>query len=69
MILPINFDELSVLLATMAIILLVTPELMNFYSRKLLINKRRLRAAGIIFSVFFLTTVIVRVVNIILSSL
>ena len=69
MILPINFDELSVLLATMSIILLVTPELMNFYSRKLLINKRRLRIAAITFSIFFLTTVVVRVVDIILSSL
>lgn len=69
LILPINFDDLSILLATMAIILLITPELMSFYHRKLLINKKRLRAAAIVFSVFFLITVVIRVVNIILSSL
>jgi hypothetical protein len=68
MILPINFDELSILLATMAIILLITPELLSPRSLKILINKRRLRKAGIVFSVLFLITVAIRILDIIWSS-
>lgn len=68
MILPADFDELSILLATMAIILLITVEVLSPHSRKILINKKRLRKAGILFSILFLITVAIRIVNIIWSS-
>ena len=69
MILPLNFDDLSILLAITAVILLVTSELLSSFYRRILINKRKLRRAAIAFSIFFLVTVAIKIANIIFSSL
>jgi hypothetical protein len=66
MILPINFDELSILFATIAIIFF-TSEMMLKSHRKILVNKRRLRTAATIFSILFLITISIRVINIIMN--
>ena len=65
MILPLDFGDLSILLAITAIILLITSEFLSSYQRKVLVNRRRLRKAGIVFAVFFLLTVGIRIVSII----
>jgi membrane-anchored protein YejM (alkaline phosphatase superfamily) len=65
MILPLDFGDLSILLAITAIILLITSEFLSSYQRKVLVNRRRLRKAGIVFAVFFLLTVVIRIVSII----
>ena len=65
MILPLDFGDLSILLAITAIILLITSEFLSSYQRKVLVNRRKLRKAGIVFAVFFLLTVGIRIVSII----
>ena len=65
MIIPIDFGDLSILLAITAIILLITSELLSSYQRRIVINRKRLRRAAIVFSVFFLITVSIRIVDII----
>jgi hypothetical protein len=67
MILPVDFGELSILLAITSIILLITSELIPLYYRKILISRKKLRRAAIVFSVFFLITVTIRILNIIAS--
>jgi hypothetical protein len=67
MIFPLDFGDLSILLAMTAIVLLVTSELLPSYYRKILINRKRLRRTAIVFSIFFLITVTLRVVNILSS--
>jgi hypothetical protein len=68
MILPLDFGDLSILLAITAIILLITSEFLSSYQRKVLVNRRRLRKAGIVFAVFFLLTVVIRIVSVISPS-
>jgi hypothetical protein len=65
---PLNTDDLSLLLAITALILLVTSELLSPYYGKvsLSINKRRLRNTALAFSILFLATVALRVASIIL---
>jgi hypothetical protein len=65
MILPLDFGDLSILLAVTAIILIVTSEVLSSYQRKVLINRRRLRKTAIVFSAFFLVTVFIRIILII----
>jgi hypothetical protein len=65
MILPIDFGDLSILFAITAIILLITSELLSSYQRRIVINRKRLRRAAIVFSIFFLITVSIRIVDII----
>ena len=67
MIFPVDLGELSVLLAVTAIILLVTSELVSPYHRRIniFINRKRLRRAAIVFSVFFLVTVGIEIYGII----
>jgi hypothetical protein len=66
---PLSFWDISLWLAITAIILLVTSELISPYlgKTKLLINKKRLRNAAITVSTFFLITVAIRIINIIIS--
>jgi hypothetical protein len=64
-ILPLDFGDLSILLAITAIILLITSELLSSYQRRIVLNRKRLRRAAIVFSIFFLITVTIRIVNII----
>jgi hypothetical protein len=53
-------DELSLLFALTAVILLITSEIMSPYYGKInvKINRKRLRNAAILFSIMFLATVL-----------
>ena len=66
---PLNFRDISPLLAITAIVLLVTSELLSPYCGKtsLRINKKRLRNAAITTSVLFLATVAMRIATLILN--
>jgi hypothetical protein len=61
MYIPLTFFDLSILLAAMAIILLITSELLSAsqeFSSRILINRTGIRIAAIIFGLAFLVTVI-----------
>jgi hypothetical protein len=63
---PLSFEDLSILLAITAISLLIMSEVLYpYFGFKVLINTKRLRRVAIIFSIAFLVTVTIRVVNII----
>jgi uncharacterized membrane protein len=65
---PLNLWDVSLLLAIVAIILLVTSELLPRYGRvSILINRKRLRNAATAVSTLFLITVAVRIADVILS--
>jgi hypothetical protein len=66
---PLRTDDVSLLFAVTALILLVTSELLSPYYGKInvKINRKRLRNAAIFFSIMFLATVALKVANIILS--
>lgn len=69
MIFPLDLLEISFLLAIMAIVLLVTSELLSPHHRKanILINKKKLRNAAVGFSVLFMITIGIRIVTLILQ--
>jgi uncharacterized membrane protein len=68
MMFPLSLWDASLLFAILAIILLVTSELLPRYGRlTILINKKRLRNAATAVSTLFLITVAVRIADIILS--
>jgi hypothetical protein len=66
---PLDFWNISLLTAITAIILLITSELLSPYYGKIniQISKKRLRNTSIAFSIIFLITVAVRIINIILT--
>ena len=63
---PLDFWDISLLLAITAIILLVTSELISPYygQTNLLINKKKLRNAALTVSTLFLATVAMRIFTI-----
>jgi len=65
----VDLGELSVLLALTAIVLLVTSELLSPYNRRvnIFVSRKRLRRAAIFFSILFLTTVAMKIIEIILQ--
>ncbi|MDH7564238.1 MAG: hypothetical protein QHH24_05075 [Candidatus Bathyarchaeota archaeon] len=67
---PLDFWNISLLLAVTAIILLVTSELLSPYygGVNIQINKKRLKHAAIAFALVFLATVAIRIVGIILAG-
>lgn len=67
---PLGFSDISLWLATTAIILLITSELISpYYGRtNIPINKKRLRNAALVISSIFLITVAIRIVGIITSA-
>jgi uncharacterized membrane protein len=68
MMFPLTLWDASLLFAILAIILLVTSELLPRYGRvTILINKKRLRNAATAVSTLFLITVAIRIVAIILN--
>ena len=69
MIFPLDLLEISFLLAIMAIVLLVTSELLSPHHRKanILINKKKLRNAAVGFSVLFMITIGIRIIALILQ--
>jgi hypothetical protein len=66
---PLTFWDISLWLAIISIILLVTAELVSPYygQTNLLIKKKRLRRVALIMGVLFLITVAIRVASIILT--
>ena len=66
---PLSFQDISLLLAIMALILLITSELLSPYYGKVRIpiDKKKLRNTAIIISVLFLITVAIRFYEIITS--
>jgi hypothetical protein len=67
---PLSFWDISLWLAVMAIILLITSELISPYSGRtdLLINKKRLTNVAIIISIMYLITVAIQIYGIIASA-
>jgi len=66
---PLDFWQISLLIAITAIILLITSEMLSPYYGKvnIPINKKRLKQTSIAFSVIFLGTVALRIIEILLS--
>jgi len=65
---PLSFWDISLWLALMAIILLITNELISPYygQTNLNINKRKLKTAALTLGILFLLTVIIRIFEIII---
>jgi hypothetical protein len=66
---PLTFDDLSLLLALGAIVLLITSELAsaNYAPMFLRINKKRLRNAALITGLMFVATVAIRIIGLIIN--
>jgi hypothetical protein len=64
---PLGFWDLSLWTAIIAIILLVTSELLSpYYGRtRLMINRRRLRIVALVVALIFLATVAYRIYGIV----
>jgi hypothetical protein len=67
---PLGFWDLSLWTAVIAIILLITSELLSpYYGRTgIMINRRRLRIAALIVAFLFLGTVAYRIYQIIIQA-
>jgi len=67
---PLGFWDISLILAVMAIILLITSELLSPYYGKIniQINKKRLKNAALATSTLFLATVVIRIAGIIIGG-
>jgi len=65
MIFPLGLWELGVLFAVIALVLLVTSELLSPHHRKpnILINKKKLQNTTIVFSILFLATIAIRIIS------
>ena len=66
---PLDFWDVSLLLAISAIILLITSELLSptYGKINVLINKKRLKNTAIVVSILFLATVAIRIASIVLN--
>jgi len=66
---PLGFWNISLLLAIIALILLVTSEMLSPYHGKvnILINKKKLKNTAIVIAILFLTTVAIRIINILMA--
>jgi hypothetical protein len=66
---PLRIWDISLLLAITAIILLITSEMLSQYYGKInvRISRRKLRNTSIVVSIFFLITVILRIVLLVAS--
>lgn len=67
---PLGLWDISLLTAITAIILLITSELLSpHYGRvNIKIDKKRLKNTAITFSIIFLSTVVIRIISIIVAS-
>lgn len=63
---PLNFWDLNLLLAVLALILLITAELISPYygQSNLLLNKKRLRNVALAMGMLFIITAAIRVASI-----
>lgn len=66
---PLGLWDISLLIAIIAIILLITSGILSTHSGKanIKINKKRLKNASLAFSTIFLLTVAIRILNLILT--
>jgi len=66
---PLNFWDISLLLAITAIILLITSEMLSPYHGKINIrvNRKKLKNAAFAVSILFLATVAIRIISIIIA--
>jgi hypothetical protein len=66
---PLNFWDISLLLAITAIILLITSEMLSPYHGKINIHidRKKLKNAAYAISILFLATVAIRIISIILT--
>jgi len=66
---PLNFWDISLLLAIAAIILLITSEMLSPYHGKIniRINRKKLKNAAFAVSILFLATVAIRIISIIIA--
>jgi hypothetical protein len=67
---PLSLWDISLWLAITAIILLIASEILSSSHSKtnIFINKKRLRNVAFVFSILFLITVAIRIINIIITS-
>ncbi len=67
--LPLNFTDISLLLAFIAIVLLITSEMFSFYYGKIniQINRKRLRNVALLISILFLATLVLRIASMVLT--
>jgi hypothetical protein len=67
---PLNFWDISLFIAIIGIILLITSEMLSSYYGKIniLINKKKLKNAAIAVSALFLITVVMRMISMILTT-
>ncbi len=67
--LPLNFTDISLLLAFIAIVLLITSEMFSFYYGKITvqINRKRLRNVALLISILFLATLVLRIASMVLT--
>ena len=67
MIFPLDLLELGMLFAVTALVLLVASELLSPYNRRInmLINRKKLKRAAIVFSLLFIATVAIRIFSLI----
>ena len=65
-----GITSISSMFALVALVLIVTSEvLIPFFDKpNMLIDKKKLRASGLTFTILFLSTIAVRIVNVILES-
>jgi len=66
---PLDFWDISLLLAIIAIILLITSEMLSPYHGKINIrvNRKKLKNAAFAVSILFLATVAIRIISIVLT--
>jgi len=66
---PLNFWDISLLLAITAIILLITSEMLSPYHGKIniRIDRKKLKNAAFAVSILFLATVAIRIISIIIA--
>jgi hypothetical protein len=66
---PLGFWDISLWLAITAIILLITLEMLSpkYGKINIHINRKRLRNVTLVVSILFLTTVAIRILNILLA--
>ena len=69
MMFPLDFWDMSLLLAITSVVLLLTSEMVSSYYGKIniLINKKKLKNAAMTVSILFLITVAIRIISMILT--
>ena len=67
---PLGFDDVSILLVVLSVILLVTSEFMNPLNSKInfVLDKKRLRRTALALSFLFLITLVIRIYQLILIT-